>query len=40
MAYEKIHEYLDTVTIDDVKGNQIYLDTDTGTDQNGWTSKK
>jgi hypothetical protein len=39
MANEKIHEYIDSVVVNDVKGNEIWIDTDTGTGSN-WTSKK
>lgn len=40
MANEKIHEYIDSVLPDEPKGTQIWIDTDTGSNQNGWLSKK
>lgn len=40
MANEKIHEYIDSVIPDEPKGTQIWIDTDTGTNQNGYLSKK
>ena len=41
MANEKIHQYIDSVEVGDVKGNQIWIDTDTGDPEtNKWLSKK
>jgi hypothetical protein len=40
MANEKIHEYIDEVVVNDVKGKEIWIDTDTGNNANGWLSKK
>lgn len=40
MANEKIHEYIDSVSPNEPKGTQIWIDTDTGSNQNGWLSKK
>ena len=41
MANEKIHQYIDSVEVGDAKGNEIWIDTDTGDPEaNEWLSKK
>jgi hypothetical protein len=41
MANEKIHQYIDSVAIEDVETNQIWIDTDTGDPEtNEWVSKR